>query len=277
MSLARRIAEARVAAREARGNEFLRVVARSGYVASALLRMLIGVLALLLAFQVAGAHADASGAFETIRSVRGGTVILVLVAVGDFALALWLIVQGMLFRHPHVLEKWRQRSVYWGRAVVYLVIGFTAARFALGASRSDSIDATRRATEELLTVPGGEAVLALVGAIIVITGVSMVWIGARRQFMKTIHVPDDRGPRLLVLGLGAAGYLAQGASIAAVGVFALIGAVTLDPERAGGLDAALSTFTASTWGRAFLIVVGVGWITAGLYAAIRARIARLTG
>lgn len=275
MSLVRRIAEARVAATQARQNEVLRVVARSGYLASALLRILIGVLALLLAAQIAGAHADASGAFEAVRSIRGGTVILVLVAIGDFALALWLAVQALLFRHPHLLEKWRQRSVYGGRAVVYVIIGFTAARFALGASRSDSIAATRQATEELLRVPGGALVLGLVGAIVVITGVSMVWVGGRRQFVKTIHLPDDRAPRLLVLSLGVFGYVAQGASIAVVGVFGLIAAATLDPERAGGLNAALASFTASTGGRAFLIAVGVGWIGAGLYAAIRARIARL--
>lgn len=275
MSLERRIAEARVAAREARTNTAVRLIARSGYLASGLLRVLIGVLALLLALHVAGAHADASGAFEAVRSVTGGTVILWLVAGGDFALALWLIVQGMLFRHRRVLEQWRQRLVYWGRAVVYVVIGFTAARFALGASRSDSIEATRRATSELLRVPGGEVVLGLVGAIVLITGVSMVWIGARRQFVKTVHLPDDRGPRTTVLVLGVAGYVAQGASIAVVGVFALVGAVTLDPSRAGGLDAALTTFTASTWGRVFLLLVGVGWIVAGAYAVIRARIARL--
>ena len=275
MTLGRRIAEARVAVREARSNQILRVIARSGYLASGLLRVLIGILALLLAFQVAGAHADASGAFEAVRAVPGGRVILVLVAVGDFALALWLVVQGLLFRPSHLLERWRQRSVYWGRAVVYVVIGFTAARFALGASRSDSIAATRAATRDLLRVPGGEVVLGLLGAVILITGVSMVWIGARRQFVKTVHLPDDRGPRAVVLTLGITGYVVQGASIAVVGVFALLGAVTLDPSRAGGLNAALMSFTASAWGRGFLLLVGVGWIVAGAYAVIRARIARL--
>lgn len=262
-------------AREARTNTAVRILARSGYLASGLLRVLIGVLALLLAAHVAGAHADASGAFEAVRAVTGGTVILVLVAVGDFALALWLIVQGMLFRHPQVLEKWRQRSVYWGRAVVYVVIGWTAARFALGASRSDSIAATRAATRDLLRVPGGAVVLGLVAAVILITGVSMVVIGARRQFVKTVHLPDDRGPRVLVLALGVTGYVAQGASIAVVGVFALIAAVTLDPGRAGGLNLALTAFTQSTGGRVFLLLVGLGWIVAGAYAVVRARIARL--
>ena len=264
-----------MAAREARTNPALRVLARSGYIASGLLRVLIGVLALLLALHVTGAHADASGAFEAVRSVTGGTVILVLVAVGDFALALWLIVQGLLFRHQDRLERWRQRSVYWGRAAVYVVIGLTAARFALGASRSDSVAATRAATSDLLRVPGGAVVLGLVGGVILVTGVSMVVVGARRQFVKTVHLPDDRGPRVLVLTLGVAGYVAQGASIAVVGVFALLAAVTLDPSRAGGLDLALSAVGQSPWGRVFLLLVGLGWIVAGAYAMIRARIARL--
>ncbi len=275
MSLVRRIAGVRVAVREARTRTALRALARSGYLASGLLRVLIGVLALLVAGHVAGAHADASGAFETVRSITGGTVILVLVAVGDLALALWLIVQGLLFRHPHAVEKWRQRSVYWGRAVVYVVIGWTAARFALGASRSDSVEATRAATRDLLRVPGGGVVLGLVAGVILITGVSMVVVGARRQFVKTVHLPDNPGPRRFVLVLGVTGYVAQGASIAVVGAFALVAAVTLDPGRAGGLNQALTAFNESPWGRVFLLAVGLGWIVAGAYAVIRARIARL--
>lgn len=253
----------------------VRGVARSGYVASGLLRVLIGVLALALAAHVAGARPDASGAFGLVSDVPGGVLLLALVAAGDFALGLWLVARGFLHRDPgHPWEGWRQRLVYWGRAGVYLVIGASATRFALGA-HEDSARNERAFGRFLLDVPGGVVVLALIGGVIVAVGVGMVWIGLRRQFVKTIVLPDAPALRRLVTVLGVVGYALQGASIAVVGVFVVLAAFTLDPRRASGLSGTLATFAGSPSGRVLLVAVGIGWVVAGVYALLRARIGRV--
>ena len=266
------VAERRV--RRATDNRILRGVARSGYLASGLLRVLIGWLALLLAAHVAGPRPGTAGAFSLLAAVTGGVVLLALVAGANLALFLWLLVQGMLHEDSNRWEQWRQRSVYWGRAAVYGVIGVTATGFALGAhQRGDGGE--QEAGRQLLAVPGGAVVLALIGGTVVVIGVSMMWIGLAFRFVKTIRLPARAALRRAVLALGVVGYAAMGATIAVVGGFLTIAAFTSDVSRVGGLDAVLEGFTTGPFGRILLVAIGAGWIVAGVYALLRARLARL--
>jgi hypothetical protein len=266
------VAERRV--RRATDNRVLRGVARSGYLASGLLRVLIGWLALLLAAHVAGPGPGTSGAFSVLASVTGGVVLLALVAAANLALFAWLMVQGLLHEDTHRLEQWRQRSVYWGRGVVYGAIGVTAAGFALGAHREGD-RGEQEAGRQLLELPGGAVVLALIGGTVVVIGGSMMWIGLAFRFVRTIRLPAGTAPRWAVLVLGVVGYAAMGATILVVGGFLVIAAFTSDVSRVGGLDAVLEGFTTGPFGRGVLVAIGAGWIVAGVYALLRARLARL--
>ena len=271
--LEERVDDVERTARRATRSRLVRGVARSGYVASALLRVMIGGLALLLAAHVDGPPPGTSGAFGAIAAVPGGVVLLALVAAGNGALFLWLVVQGVLVQDDELLERWRQRLVYWGRGAVYAVIGLAALRFALGA-RAVDVRSERAGAQQLLEVPGGPWVVAVVAVIVLIVGASMVWLGVTQRFVKTINVPDDRARRRAVLGLGSVAYVAQGVTIALVGASLLFAAWTVDADRVGGLDAALAGFAGSPFGQVVLVAIGVGWIVAGLYALLRARIAR---
>lgn len=266
--------DAERAAIDARRNRLVRGAARSGYAASAVLRVLIGLFALLLAAHAHGPHADSSGVFGVFLRIPGGTVLLLVLTAGEYALGLWLLLAGALHHDRRAIERWRKRSVDWGRALVYLGIGTVAARFVLGVERQSSA-ADRKASTQLLAVPGGAVVLGLIGAVIVICGLSLVWIGLWRRFRRTLHLPDDRGARVAVVVLGAVGHSVQGATIAVAGASVVVAACTVDPSRSAGLNAVLGAFADEPLGRAALVVVGVGWIAAGLYAAVRARIARL--
>ncbi|MFD1722467.1 DUF1206 domain-containing protein [Amnibacterium endophyticum] len=249
-------------------------MARAGYGGSAVLRLLIGVLALLLALRAPGAQPDVSGAFGAVARVPGGVVLLGLVAIGEAALAVWLVVAGILSSSSHTLERWRQRLVYWGRAVFYGVVATTAARFALGA-HENSARSEHRAERHLLDAPGGPVVLALLGATVLVVGVGMVWVGGSLRFRRTIHVPASRGRRRCVLVVGAVGYVVRGITLAVVGVLVAGGAFTDDPHRSDGLAGALDWLAADPVGRIVLALLGAGWIVSAVYSALRIRIARL--
>ncbi len=268
-----RVDDAERTARRVSDNRIVRGIARSGYVASGLLRVMIGILALLLAANVDGVRPGTSGAFGAIAVVPGGVLLLGLVAGGNGALFLWLVVQGLLVQDDGFWERWRQRSVYWGRGAVYGVIGLAALRFALGAHAIDVQD-QQAGGKQLLDVPGGQLVVALVGVTVVIVGGSMIWLGISQRFVKTIRLPAHHGRRRFVLGLGSVAYVAQGATIMLVGGSLMFAAWTVDGDRIGGLDAALGGFGGTPFGQVLLVAVGIGWIVAGLYAFLRAGIAR---
>ena len=75
--------------------------------------------------------------------------------------------------------------------------------------------------------------------------------------------------------LGQVGYSARGVALGAVGVLFVVAAVTTDPQKADGLDGALRAFADLPFGKVVLVVIGLGWVAAGVYTALRAKLARL--
>ena len=84
---------------------------------------------------------------------------------------------------------------------------------------------------------GGQALVGIVGAVIVIVGVALVLEGLRRKFLKHLQT-SQMSPRTrrLVEWLGTVGTAARGAVFALAGVLVIEAAVTYQPAKAGGID-----------------------------------------
>ena len=260
------------AARVERSTGF-RAVARSGFAASGVVQALVGVLAIQVAVQGGGKETDQSGALKELASAPGGAVVVWLIAVAGIALALWLILDGILERDPDAKRRWLERAKSWGKAVVYAAVGITALRVALGAGSSSS-QSTKQGSATLLSLPGGQVLLVVVGLAVVALGGALVYQGLAKKFEKTIRVPAGTTGRAVVV-LGMVGYAARGVAIAVVGILLVVAAVRTDPGAASGLDGALRAFASLPFGRVVLVVVGLGWIASGVYSVFRARLAKL--
>ena len=260
-------------ARRAERNPVVRVVARAGFVASGLVQGLIGVVAIEVALHRSASAPDQTGALHDLAGAPGGPVVLWAAAAASFALGGWLAVAGVLARNPDPKRRWSTRLREWGRAVVYLAIGVEAVRVGLGGD-ANSARASRTGSADLLSVPGGSVALALLGAVVLVSGGVVVWLGIARRFLKVVHVPSGRWGTAFVV-IGQVGYIARGIAVAVVGLLFLIAAFTLDPTTASGLDGALRAFVALPFGEVLLFAIGVGWIAAGVFSVLRAKQARL--
>lgn len=250
----------------------LRVLARLGLAGSALIHLFIGFVAIRVALQQ-NVEGDQAGAIAQIAQLPGGMVALWIAVVGLFALALWLVVQAILGIGYASKKRWVRSLVAIAKAVAYFVLGVTALSFAQGGSTNSS-SSTEQVTSGILTLPGGQLLLGLVGLIAFGVGVYLVAKGARRRFVSDIVLPS--GPsRRAVLMLGTVGYVAKGIAIAVVGVLFVVAAVIVNPTQASGLDGALKALAALPFGSAILIAIGVGLIAFGIYTFARARLARL--
>lgn len=254
------------------GSRPVGILARLGYVASALVHLLIGYLAIRLALQQ-GAETDQSGAIAQIAALPGGIFLLWLTVVGLFALGLWLIVQAFMGVGSASKKRWIRSLVAAAKAVAYIGVAGTALTFALGGS-SNASSSTQQASGSILALPGGQFLLALVGLIALAVGVYMIIKGIRQKFVADIMVPSGL-TRRPVLILGTVGYVAKGIAVGVVGVLFMIAAATINPSQATGLDGALKSLAALPFGTALLIAVGVGLIGFGIYTCARARLARL--
>jgi hypothetical protein len=255
-------------------NPVFQAVARFGYGIAGLLQLLIGIIAIGVALQRSGSEADQSGAFSDLAKAPGGALLLWVGAIGAFALVLWLVVAGAIRHGVDRRETWKHRLRDWGRALLYLVIGIAAVRFALGSS-SSSAHESQKGSATLLSLPGGPVLLTLVGLGTLAGGVWLVYSGLRKKFLKLLVVPAGSAGRVTVL-LGQVGYVARGVAIGVVGILFVVAAFTADPKKASGLDGALKSFAELPFGRVVLIVIGLGWIASAVFSFVLAKRARLT-
>lgn len=265
------------AAREVQSHRAVRWAARAGYAANGLVHILIGFIALVVAFGGDG-ETDQAGALMAIAGAPLGFVVLWFIAVTLWALGVWHLLDGILVWSPtddatDEARKWGRRVSEWGQALIFIALGFIAASVALGA-RIDAEETAEDASRGLLQLPGGPIVLALVGLGIGIGGVAFIVMGLRRSFRSRIDIPQH-GIGRGIAGLGLFGFVAKGIALVIVGVLLIVAAVRTDAAAAGALDGALQALLAVAFGPLLVGVVGIGFIAYGIFCLFRARYAKL--
>ena len=111
----------------------LEALARVGLIAYGVVHLLIGWLALQIAWGAASKSADSSGALRTLADQPFGKILLWLVAVGLVALALWQASAAIWgYRNHEGAKRVRKQVSSGAKAVIYAVLGGSAASVALG-------------------------------------------------------------------------------------------------------------------------------------------------
>ena len=250
-------------ASRARNSKPLEIGARVGFAVNGLLHLLIGGIALGVAFG-GGGEADQGGALGQLASNPVGQVVLWAIVVGLAALGLFSILSAVVGT-----GETKDRIKNAGKGVAYLAVGGTALTFALGGS-SDSSQTTESLSAKLLETPGGVILLVVLGLGVIAIGVYFVVKGAKKKFLDDI---TGRGRATVVTG--TIGYIAKGIAIGVVGILFIVAAFTADATKATGLDGALKSLAALPLGVLVLAAVAIGLIAFGIYSFLRARSARL--
>jgi len=263
----------RRSSRSANDSTALQALARAGYVASGVLHLLLGWLAVRLAFGSTGGSADQQGALRELASAPGGAVLLWLTAAGFGGLALWQLTEAVAgVPGTDTAEQAGARAKAAAKAVLYGALAGTAVRVATGSSGGGSEEGL---TADLMHAPAGRWLVAVVGAVIVGVGVFHVVKGWRKSFRDDLRATGGGAVGQMVVRLGQVGYVAKGVALGVLGGLFVAAAVTADPEKAGGLDDALRTIREQPFGVMLLVATGLGIAAYGVYSFARARYARL--
>ena len=218
-----------------------------------------------------GEDASSTGALQQLGQQPFGLALLWVMAAGLLALVLWQGLEAVGGRPgAETADQVKNRARAIGRATVYLVLGVTAARIALGAG-GGSGNAEQTLSTRLMSLPFGRGLVVAVGVAVLAVGVSQIVKGLRQKF-----VTDDLagGARRPVVVLGTVGWVAKGIALGLVGVLFGWAALSYDPERAGGLDAALGTLRDQPFGTLLLLVMAAGFTAFAVYCFLWARHAR---
>lgn len=237
--------------------------ARVGYAVNGLLHLLIAWLGLQVAFGGAGAEADPSGALALVAGTPVGLVILVAIAVSFTLLAVWQV--GECVRGPGKGDRLKAGS----KAVVYLVLAFSAVSFLMGSRKSGRAQAND-ATATLMGLPFGPILVVVAGLAVAGVGGYHIYKGWTERFRRDLASTPSR----LMVMAGKVGYIARGIAFIAVGVGIVTAGLTQHPSESRGLDGALHDMVSLPWGQVIVALVAAGFAAFGLYSFSRAKRAR---
>jgi hypothetical protein len=264
---------ARYAGRRAARSPYLGWLARAGFAARGVLYVIIGCIAVGIAFGHWRNQADSAGAVRLIAATPIGLLALWLLAAGFIGLTLWRLAEAM-YGGPGPGEQRRgSRLAALGKAVVYGVLAFTVLKYAIGAGAPKSSNQqSTDLTASLLRHPGGQAVVVALGLAFVVGGAYVAYSSWRRDFLKQLSLAGaSHRTRTVVIWLGQVGGIARGVVFAAVGAFFVVAGAKAQPGQAKGIDATLRAFAQTPLGPWLLVVVAAGLVTFGLYSCCEAR------
>ena len=253
----------KAASRSAGDHPALESAARVGYAVNGLLHIVIGAIALQLAWASSSSSADQSGALGTLSENPLGKVVLWVAVVGWLGLGLWQVTEALTGS-----SETGDRVKAAAKAVVYLVLSWSAFTFAKGGSSSSKKQSTDF-TATLMGQPFGIWLVGAVGVAVVAVGGYHVVKGVKKKFLEDL----DSHPGRWVVRAGQFGYAAKGVALAIVGGLFVVAAVRHQPSEAKGLDGALRTLLGAPYGQLLLTVVALGLIAYGVYSFGRARYA----
>jgi hypothetical protein len=252
------------------------VLTRIGFVGYGVLHLAIAWLALQIALFHSGSNADQVGAFQLLEKQPAGRVLLVVIAVGLAAMALWQLLLAAV-GHTNYTGKRRtaERLVSVGRVVVYVFLLWTDLQV-IGGSATSSSTSQQHATAGVLAHPAGQTLVAIAGVIVFAIGIGMVVYGGKRSFLSKLALGSLRRPsRRAVVTLAVVGYITKGVAFAIVGALLFDAAVSDRASQSKGLDGALRTLAAESFGRVLLVIIALGFAAYGVYCFIQSRVRKI--
>ncbi len=266
--------KAEQAGRQAQDNDWFEKLVRVGLVAYGVVYLLVGWLALQLAFGDSEGSASSSGAMQQVAEQPGGTVLLWLIGIGMFALVIWKGLDAF-FGHQEEdgAKLWRKRATDALKAVLYAVVGISAITTAMGSGGGGG-SGTDSLTKKIMDLPGGQFLVVLVGLAIIAYGAAQIRTAYNEKFREKIGAS---GPRAAggkagnaYVYFGKVGYTAKGIAFGIVGILFAYAGITHDAKKSGGMDQALHEVLEQPFGPFLLALIALGIICYGLFCFVRA-------
>jgi hypothetical protein len=253
-------------ARRTAQSTWLEALTRIGFIGYGLMHLAIAWLAVQIAVSHSASHADQVGAFQLLQKQPTGRILLVAIAIGLAAMALWQLLTAIVGPATgSAKSRTFERLSSAGRVVVYGFLLWTDIKVISGTATSGSTS-QQNATAGILAHPAGQWLVLLAGLVVFAIGAGMIVYGAKKSFRSKLAL-GTAGPstRKTVVSLGQAGYIAKGIAFAIIGVLLFRAATSDSSARSKGLDGALRTLAAEPFGTILLIIVALGFAAFGVY------------
>ena len=232
------------------------MAARVGYAVSGLLHLLIGWLALQVAWSNSGKSADQSGALASLAgNGLGPGRACGWPCSASSGLALWQVAEAIGGYFGEGMDAWAGRGKAMAKAVVYLVLGWTTLSFARGKHVQQQAADASTSPPACCTSTAGRVLVVVIGLVVVGVGVYHVYKGATKKFLRDLA----ENPGTFATRAGQIGYIAKGIALAIVGLLFVVAGVTRRARPPGAWTPPCTRCATSRWARCCSPSSRSGW------------------
>lgn len=253
-------------------------MARAGYASKGAIYLLIGILALMAAFNLGGSLAGPKEALQTLEPKAFGKAMLAIVAAGLCCYSIWRFVQS-IYDPDHKGKKLKGLLIRTGYAVSGIIHGFLAWAVIqmIRGSGNTSSSTEDGLTARLMAQPFGVWLVAIVGIIIGCVAAYHIFRGFTCGFKKRLNFSSvSQRMRQLLCRTCQFGLIARGVAFMITAWFFLRSALHYNSAEAGGLSEALGVVASQSYGPWLLAAMGLGLAAYGIYAFVEARFRRIS-
>ncbi len=252
---------------------------RFGYVVRGLIYVIIGALAVQLAWGDGGATADPSSAIGLLKAQPSGRILLLIVVIGLAGYSLWGFVRAVIGAPGHA-DHGRDRLERVGFALSGLSYASLLVPTTIALLRLFGLTAPFASTSSSPSIwagPFGRWAVIGLGVGWSISGLGQIWSAVTDRFRRDLNLQSmSERNRAATIWLGRVGYAARGMVFALVGVLLLQTGLTAQPTSAPGIDEALAALARAPYGQYLLGAAAFGLILFGGFSMLSARWGKTT-
>jgi len=255
-------------------HDWISVFGRVGLVAKGVSYALVGFLALEVALGKGGRATSRQGALATVAGHSWGKVLLVTLAIGFAAYALWRLAETIWpSGDDGFLKRTAKRIGTLARAAIYAGLTYSALKIAFGSGGGKSQNAkAHQATAQVLSWDNGKWIVVVAGGALVAAGLYNAYRGLTTKFTKQWDTARmNATTRRWCERIGLVGLVARAIVFGLIGAFMIKAAFEYDPREAIGLDGALQKLANQAYGSWLLGLTAAGLVAYALFCFIEAR------
>jgi hypothetical protein len=262
------------ARRQVENADWLNALARIGLVAKGVSFALVGILAIKLAIASGGEATSRQGALQSLAQQPFGKFLLILLALGFAAYALWRFAQTFFDKNDvgHGARGLAKRAGYFGSGTIYAILTYSTVKIISGAAEQSQNQKAQKTTATVLSWPAGKWIVGAAGLVLIGVG---LWSGYRsmeKKFLKDwmtekmSAAAQSWGSRAGVVGL-----LGWMVVFALIGIFLIKAAHDYNAREAIGLDGALQKLANHSYGSWLLGIGAAGLLAYAVFCLFEAR------
>jgi uncharacterized protein DUF1206 len=253
---------------------WLNALARVGLVAKGVSYALVGVLAIKLAADSGGKATSRQGALHTLAQHSFGKFVLVVLAFGFAAYAIWRFAQAFFDKNNDGdgAKGLAKRAGYFGRGAIYAGLTYSTIKILSGSAEQSQNQKAHKTAATVLSWPAGKWLVGAAGLVLIGVGLWNGYRAVEKKFLKNWKT-EQMSPTAQRWGTrsGVIGLPARMVVFTLIGIFVVKAAHDYNPSEAIGLDGALQKLASQSYGSWLLGIVAAGLLAYAVFCFFEAR------